>query len=168
MTSENLIKIDGVEYHIQHINNEEVRLVPDFLIITVPVELEEIYVKELGLEGKKVMIYKDLFSDSYLKDVLKEAFIEGKDNEVFTYCLVRHGSNSHGFGFYPLPLLFSDEFTRAIVAEENGRSAPPEIWVRRKRKIIMRRLGLGEDDFNPVRKKHVPGVGWVSVRKLFN
>ncbi len=168
MTSENLIMIDGVEYHIQHINNEEVRLVPDFLIITVPVELEEKYVKELGLEGKKVMIYKDLFIDSYLKDVLKEAIVEGKDNEVFTYSLVRHGSVTHGFGFYPLPLLFSDEFTRAIVAEENGRSAPPDVWVRRKRKIILRELGLGEDAFNPVRKKQVPGVGWVSVRKLFN
>ena len=168
MTSEDLIMIDGVEYHIQHINNEEVRLVPDFLIITVPIELEEKYVKEMGLQGRKVMICKDLFSDDYRKDVLKEAMVEGKDNEAFTYCLVRHGSVAHGFGFYPLPLLFSDEFTRAIVAEENGRSAPPEIWVRRKRKIIMRRLGLSEDAFNPVRKKQVPGVGWVSVRKLFS
>jgi len=149
------------------IDDHEIRLVPDYLIVAVPTELPDKLVREFNFKDEKVMIYKDLFSDDYLKEVLTEAIIEGKDNEVFTYCLVRHGSIEHGFGFYPLPLLFSDEFTRAVIAEENGRTAPPNVWVTRKRKIILRKLGLGEDAYNPVRKKHVPGVGWASVRRLY-
>jgi hypothetical protein len=167
MSDNQSINIDTVEYHVQHINDNEIRLIPDYLIITLPVELEQDYVKEFGFEGRKVLIYKDLFTDSYLKDNLKEAIVEGKDNEVFTYTLVRHGDMTHGFGFYPLPLLFSDETTRAIVAEENGRSAPPNSWVRRKRKVILRKLGLDEQDFNHDRKKLVTGKGWVAAKKLY-
>jgi hypothetical protein len=161
------VVVDDIEYHVQKINSQEIRLVPNYLIVTVPTELPINLLEKFNFKDEKVLIYKDLFSNDYLKEALTEAIVEGRDNEVYTYSLVRHGSIEHGFGFYPLPLLFSDEFTRAVTAEENDRTPPPNVWVKRKRKIILRKLGLDDDAFNPVRKKQVPGVGWVSVRRLY-
>ena len=62
--------------------------------------------------------------------------VEGYTNGIWYHLLVRHGFPGK-CGYYPLPLLFSDEARREKLARDRGTEPPKQSWIDNRRNAVI-------------------------------